>query len=168
MAAPSINRGLSGWLRTESSPEGSALCRAFRPLKLPKLFIGHLEKLLHQRVDSHFIGESSGLRETLNASVFLIRQVKPDVLLARLWMLRYDFPCIQVSIAVSKPFEAHRKRFCQFRDDLRSRLAPALLVPRNLRGGHAADLGQVSLGPAMAGARLDEALWKFAVHFFQN
>ncbi len=141
MAALSINRGFSGWFRTESSPSGSALCGAFRSLKLPKLFIGHLEKLLHQRVDSHLIGEASGLRETLNASVLLIRQVKPDVLLARLWMLRYELPCIQVSIAVSKPFESHRKRFCQFRDDLRSRLAPALLVPRNLRGSNAADLG---------------------------
>lgn len=148
---------------------GSRLWRGSRILSLSKLYcIGHLEELPHQRVDGHFIGDPTGLSKSLDASVLLIRQLKGDELLARLRMLGNKITSVWAAVAVRKPLKTHGKGFGQLRCHFSTRLASTLLVPRNLRSSNATDLGQVSLRPAMAGARLDEALWKFAVHFFQN
>lgn len=151
----------------ELSNEGSGLGFFDRSLcaLLPPLS-GSGEKC---RFDRHLYRQARFLRKAFDgfAKLGVVLQVKSVDKLLGCWVLRNVRPIVNVSAAISEPLKTDCQRLRQFRSDLSAGLATALLVARDLRGRNAADLSQVSLRPAMAGARLDKALWKFAVHFFQ-
>lgn len=174
MATPSTNPMISGqlrpWLKNEPRREearsglglfGRRLC-----LLLLKLS-GSGEKC---RFDCHLYRQAGFLCQGFDSfsKLRIVLQIKDVNKLLRGWVLRNVRPVVDLSTAISEPLKTDGQRLRQLCSHLSTRFATALLIPRNLGGSNATDLGKVSLRPAMAGARLDEALWKFAVHFFQN
>lgn len=120
--------------------------------------------------DGHLYSQAHFLRKALDglAKLRIILQIKSVNELLSCWVLRNLRSIVNVTMTICEPLKTDSQRFSQLRCDFSTRLAPALLITRNLSRCDATDLCQISLGPTVARARFDEPLGKFAVHLFKN